>query len=118
MRKKALKLNFYFIKSAGCHRPTRFGLKTNGGFRRPPQPVLDVAISIEKSIFEQMDALAKKSNISRSRLFAIAAQEFIQRNQSVDLLESLNAAYDDMSDSEPVVTRMRPAHYKIVKDQW
>ena len=76
------------------------------------------AISIEKSIFEQMDSLAKKTKISRSRLFAIAAQEFIQRNTNRDLLESLNTAYQDLPETEPIVTAMQPTHYKIVKDQW
>lgn len=79
---------------------------------------MKTAISIEKSIFEQMDVLAKKSKISRSRLFAIAAQEFIQRNKNVDLLKSLNTAYEDMPEIEPVVAKMRSTHYKIVKDQW
>ena len=79
---------------------------------------MKTAISIEKSIFEQMDVLAKKAKISRSRLFAIAAREFIQRNKNMDLLKSLNAAYDDLPEIEPVVTKMRPAHYKLVKDQW
>ena len=79
---------------------------------------MKTAISIDKSIFEQIDALAKKNKISRSYLFAKAAQEFIQRNKNNELLKSLNAAYDDSPDIEPVVTKMRSTHYKIVKDQW
>ncbi|MGB9500019.1 MAG: CopG family transcriptional regulator [Dissulfuribacterales bacterium] len=79
---------------------------------------IKTAISIEKSIFEQMDGLAKKSNISRSRLFAIAAREFIRRNKNIDLLKLLNAAYNDLPEIDPVVANMRSTHYKIVKDQW
>jgi len=79
---------------------------------------MKTAISIEKSIFKQMDALAKKTKISRSRLFAIAAREFIQRNKNIDLLKSLNAAYDDLPETESLVANMRSTHYKIVKDQW
>lgn len=81
-------------------------------------PKMKTAISIEKPIFQQMDLLSKKLNIPRSRLFAIAAKEFLQRNKNIDLLKSLNAAYDDLPDTEPVVARMRSTHYKIVKDQW
>ncbi len=81
-------------------------------------PNMKTAISIEKPIFQQMDSLAKKLKISRSRLFAIAAQEFLQRNKNIDLLKSLNAAYDDLPDTEPIVANMRSTHYKIVKDQW
>ena len=79
---------------------------------------MKTAISIEKPIFEQMDALAKKLKISRSRLFAIAAQEFIQRNKNVDLLKSLNTAYEDLPETEPIVAKMRSTHYKMIKEQW
>jgi metal-responsive CopG/Arc/MetJ family transcriptional regulator len=81
-------------------------------------PNMKTAISIEKPIFQQMDSLAKKLRISRSRLFAIAAQEFLQRNKNIDLLKSLNAAYDDLPETEPTVAKMCSTHYKIVKDQW
>ena len=79
---------------------------------------IKTAISIEESIFKQMDALAKKSKISRSRLFAIAAREFIQKNKNLDLLKALNEVYSDLRESETLVAEMRSNHYKMVKDQW
>ncbi len=79
---------------------------------------IKTAISIEKPIFEQMNVLAKDLNISRSRLFALAAQEFIQRHKNIKLLQSLNEAYDDLPESEPIVSKMRPRHFKMVKEQW
>lgn len=81
-------------------------------------PNMKTAISIEKPVFQQMDSLAKKLKISRSRLFSIAAQEFLQRSKNIDLLKSLNAAYDDLPENEPLISHMRSTHYKIVKDQW
>ena len=79
---------------------------------------IKTAISIEESIFKQMDALAKKSKISRSRLFAIAAREFIQKNKNLDLLKALNEVYSDLREPETLVAEMRSNHYKMVKDQW
>jgi metal-responsive CopG/Arc/MetJ family transcriptional regulator len=79
---------------------------------------IKTAISIEKPIFEQMNILAKDLNVSRSRVFALAAKEFIQRHKNIELLESLNKAYGDLSESEPIVPKMRSRHYKMVKDQW
>jgi len=61
---------------------------------------IKTAISIEKPIFEQMNILATDLNISRSRIFALAAQEFIQRHKNIKLLQSLNKAYDDLPESE------------------
>ncbi|MGD8449416.1 MAG: CopG family transcriptional regulator [Desulfobacterales bacterium] len=81
-------------------------------------PNIKTAISIEKPIFEQIDVLAKQLKISRSRLFALAAQEFIQRHQNIELLKSLNDAYNDIPESEPIVAKMRSTHYNMLKDQW
>ena len=81
-------------------------------------PNIKTAISIEKPIFEKMDVLAKNLKVSRSRLFAMAAREFIQRHNNMELLKLLNEAYEDVSESEPIVDMMRPNHYKMVEDQW
>lgn len=81
-------------------------------------PNVKTAISIEKPIFEQMDVLAKKLNVSRSRLFTMAAKEFIQRHNNIELLKLINAAYEDSSETEPVVAMMHSNHYRMVKDQW
>ena len=81
-------------------------------------PNIKTAISIEKPIFEEMEVLAKNLKISRSRVFALAAQEFIKRHNNIELLKLLNDAYDDLPESEPIVAKMRSSHYKMVKDQW
>jgi metal-responsive CopG/Arc/MetJ family transcriptional regulator len=81
---------------------------------------IKTAISIEKPIFEQMDDLAHELNTSRSRIFALAATEFIQRHKNLKLLEAINAAYDDFPDAKeaPLMSAMRSRHHKMVKDQW
>jgi metal-responsive CopG/Arc/MetJ family transcriptional regulator len=81
-------------------------------------PNVKTAISIEKPIFEQMDILAKNLNISRSRLFAMAAREFIERHNNIELLKLINEAYGDSSKTEPMVTMMHSNHYRMVKDRW
>jgi len=79
---------------------------------------IKTAISIDKPIFEEVNDLAKNLNISRSRVFALAAKEFIQRHKNLKLLNALNEAYDDLPEFEPVVSKMRPRHYNMVKNQW
>jgi hypothetical protein len=84
-----------------------------------PMPNIKTAISIEKPIFDKVNDLAKNLNISRSRLFVIAAQEFIQRHTNLELLEAINDAYDDLADADTkIVDNMRPRHLKMVKNQW
>jgi len=81
-------------------------------------PNVKTAISIEKPIFEKMDAIAKRLNIPRSRLFSQAAQEFIRKHHNAELLERINKAYDDQPESEPLITNMRSKHLAMVEDQW
>lgn len=82
-------------------------------------PNIKTAISIEKPIFDQVNDLAKNLKISRSRLFVIAAQEFIQRHRNRELLQAINEVYDDLPDDDKtIVEKMRPRHLKMVKNQW
>ena len=79
------------------------------------------AISLQQSLFDRVDALARELTISRSRLFTIAVEEFIQRYENQKLLEALNVAYDDSPDSEEQVLlhEMRSNQRQIVQeDQW
>jgi len=81
---------------------------------------IKTAISIQKPLFEQVDALAHELQISRSRLFVLAVEDFIQRYQNQKLLEAINAAYDDLPDPEEQILRhkMRQQHRQLVEGQW
>jgi hypothetical protein len=61
-----------------------------------------------------------KMQVSRSRLFALAVEEFIQRHENRKLLEALNDAYDDAPDSDEQALRgrMRQRHRQLVEGQW
>ena len=61
---------------------------------------IKTAISIEKPLFEEVDALAQELEVSRSHLFGLAAREFVQRHKSQKLLDAINAAYDDVPDPD------------------
>ena len=78
------------------------------------------AISLEKSLIEQVEALAHEMEISRSRLFVLALEDFIRHHQSQQLLERINAAYDDTPDpsEQTLQRRMRHQHRQIVEGEW
>ncbi len=78
------------------------------------------AISLQQPLFEQVEVLAKELQISRSRLFALAAEEFIQHYQNQKLLAALNAAYDDLPNAEEQSLRhqLRQQHRQLVEGQW
>jgi metal-responsive CopG/Arc/MetJ family transcriptional regulator len=78
------------------------------------------AISLQKSLFERVDHLARELQISRSRLFVLAVEDFIRRHENRQLLEEINAAYDDLPDKEEEILRhkMRQRHRQMVDEQW
>jgi len=78
------------------------------------------AISLQQSLFEQVDALAQELEISRSRLFVLAVEAFIRRYQDRQLLEAINEAYADLPDPEEQALRrqMRQQHRHMVEGQW
>jgi metal-responsive CopG/Arc/MetJ family transcriptional regulator len=63
-------------------------------------PHVKTAISLDESLFEEVEALARKMGISRSQLFAKAVEDFIRRRENEELLERLNAAHADGLDKE------------------
>jgi len=78
------------------------------------------AISVERELFEEMEALAQDMEVSRSRVFTLAARQFIQRHKSKEILDKINAAHDDLPDpvQEAYQKRMRVKHRETVRDQW
>lgn len=78
------------------------------------------AISIPKSLFEQVEALASKMKVSRSRLFGLAMEEYLRRQQNQELLAQINAAYaDEPPPSEEALRRAaRRHHRRLVEGEW
>ncbi len=54
---------------------------------------IKTAISIEESLYRQVQKLAEEMNVSRSRVFVEAVRSYLRQRQNRMLLEELNAAY-------------------------
>jgi metal-responsive CopG/Arc/MetJ family transcriptional regulator len=78
------------------------------------------AISIRKSLFEQVNDLAEELEVPRSQLFVLAVEEFIKRYQNRKMLETLNEVYTDGPGQDRQVLRegMRRPHRQLVEGQW
>ncbi len=79
------------------------------------------AISLEKGLFNQVNALAKKMQISRSHLFTLAVKEYLKRYENKNLLARINAVYDDFPTEEEakISKAMKQKQREIVKvEQW
>lgn len=78
------------------------------------------AISFQKSLLEKAEALAREMKVSRSRLLALALEDFIQRYQNRRLLEQIDTACKDLTDTREQVLsrRIRRNHRRIVEGEW
>jgi metal-responsive CopG/Arc/MetJ family transcriptional regulator len=81
---------------------------------------IKTAISLQKSLFEQVEALAREMKVSRSRLFVLALEDYLRRYQNLQLLERINQAYHDAPDAadQKRLRKLRRQHRKVVEDTW
>ena len=82
-------------------------------------PNIKTAISLEQNLFEQVDELACTLNISRSRVFALAVEDYLRRRENRRLLEEINASCDDAPDpeKEQFLKLSRQSLHKVL-DEW
>lgn len=77
------------------------------------------AISLEKPLFEKLDQLAGELKISRSRLLAVALEEYIRRYENFILLQDLNAAYGDEQEEELELSVRHASQFrKNLEESW
>jgi len=58
------------------------------------------AISLHEDLFRQVNQTAKELGVSRSKLFVLAVQDFIKKQESQKLLAQINKAFDDAPDTD------------------
>ncbi len=81
--------------------------------------IIKTAISIEESIFNDVQNLAKDRKVSRSEIFRTAAAEYIERQKNEKILRQLNDVYAiPRSDDERKFHDVAIAKTAQVIDQW
>ncbi len=58
------------------------------------------AISIQKELFQEVNRLAEELHVSRSKLFVLAVQDYIKKNENKKIISQINRAFSDNLDSE------------------
>jgi metal-responsive CopG/Arc/MetJ family transcriptional regulator len=81
---------------------------------------IKTAISLQKTLFEQVETLAHEMKISRSRLFVMALEEYVHRHQNRRLLEKINQAYQSHSEAteQKHLRKMKRLHRRVVENEW
>ena len=76
------------------------------------------AISIEKPLFDEVEALAEEMKVSRSRVFTLAVKHFVEEQKNRKLLEAINAAYEPPTEDErDVLEQIRESQRRLI-DKW
>lgn len=78
---------------------------------------LKTAISINKDLAEEADAVAREMSVSRSGLYAMALREFIRRRENMRLLEKLNEAYAETDTEDERLVRGIKRHSRRLLDE-
>ena len=81
---------------------------------------IKTAISIQKSLFEQVDRLAKELNVPRSRVFVMAVEDFIKHYQNQQMLDKINQVYDELPayEGQILADKMRKNQRRMVDGEW
>ncbi|GAG74621.1 unnamed protein product [marine sediment metagenome] len=80
---------------------------------------IKTAVSIKESLFKKAETLAKKLEISRSKLFAVALENFIRQQENRELLKKINEVYSQVfsPDEERYRKQIRDYHRRFLEDE-
>ena len=81
---------------------------------------MKTAISINDGLLREADETARLMKLSRSRIFALAVGEFLERRRREEMLLRLNEVYSDGVDpaERSLVARIKSKLRPTVKERW
>ena len=81
---------------------------------------MKTAISIDDGLLQEADETARLLGLSRSRLFALAVRDFLQRQRLEQMLLRLNEVYaGGMGPAEqPLLKGIKAKVRRAVKERW
>jgi predicted transcriptional regulator len=81
---------------------------------------MKTAISINDGLLQEADETARQMGVSRSRLFALAVGDFLQRQRREQMLLRLNEVYaKGMEPAEtPLLKGIKSKVRRAVKERW
>ena len=82
-------------------------------------PGVKTAISLDEGLLIKVNRLANDLHISRSKVFTLAVQDYLKKQENQSLLAQLNEAYEDFPSEEEreIFQSMRIKHNKIIEQE-
>ena len=81
---------------------------------------MKTAISIDDGLLRDADETARLMGLSRSRLFALAMGDFLERQRGEQMLRRLNEVYASGVEpgEEPLLKEIKAKVRRSAKDRW
>ena len=81
---------------------------------------MKTAISIDEGLFNVAEKLSAKLHVSRSQLFSQALEYLIPKNESLDIMQKLNAIYSDKDvlEEQGKLTTLSKRRMKGIVGKW
>jgi metal-responsive CopG/Arc/MetJ family transcriptional regulator len=78
---------------------------------------MKAAVSIPDPVFKAADELAQRMGVSRSRLYSVALERFVQENNDDAITARLNEVYEhEASALDPILQSIQSR--SVEKDKW
>ena len=77
------------------------------------------AISLEEELLIKVNRLSNELHVSRSKVFALAVQDYLKKQENQSLLAQLNEAYEDFPGEEErkISKSMQIKHNQMVEQE-
>jgi hypothetical protein len=81
---------------------------------------MKTAISIDEGLLHEADATARSMGLSRSGLFALAVDDFLQRQRKEEMLRRLNDVYGKEADSAEtrLMKGIKAKVRRAIRERW
>jgi len=81
---------------------------------------MKTAVSMEDSLLREADKTAKRMGVSRSRFFALAVGDFLERQRRDQMLSQLNEVYADRTDPAEgmLLKSVKAKSRRTLRDTW
>jgi predicted transcriptional regulator len=78
------------------------------------------AISLDATAFARLDALAREMKLPRSRVFALAVEELLERHDALSLKAAIDRAYEEQPTAaeKEWLRSTRRKHRQLVEGGW
>ena len=79
------------------------------------------AISLRQPLFDVVNDLASEMKISRSKVFVLAVEDFIKKNENKKILSKINESFNDNPNDEEIENNklMKSKQRKILEgEKW